>query len=84
MTAKEKAEELVSKFFNVFIEDEDEHYEETAWRLSKELAIVEVGEMISMLPFTDTNTYIGKWCERERNFLNEVKEEIRNLKWKMR
>jgi hypothetical protein len=32
--------------------------------------------MIKQLPFTDLNTYIGKWCESQRQYLQEVKEEL--------
>jgi hypothetical protein len=71
MTAKEKAKELVNKFFfdTTLNEFED----------CKDCALVAVDEMISMLPFTDLTTYMGKWCEQQRNYLNEVKQEIENL-----
>jgi hypothetical protein len=35
--------------------------------------------MISMLPFTDLTTYIGKWCEQQRQYLEDVKQEIEKL-----
>ena len=77
MTAKEKAEELVGKFFDA--EDSEGramfYFKEDA----KKCALVSVDEMTKILPFTDLNTYMGKWCERQRDYLNEVKLEIEKL-----
>ncbi len=42
MTPKEKAEELIGKCYDTFVNDEDEHYTGTAWRLSKQCAFVAV------------------------------------------
>jgi hypothetical protein len=80
MTAKEKAFELVGKM--------KYHYDEqvnpyivafTDDDLAKRCALVAVNQMISMLPFTDLTTYIGKWCEQQRQYLEDVKQEIEKL-----
>lgn len=69
MTAKQKADELVDRFYWTFGDGYlgEQHIQ---------LALITVDEMIKQLPFTDLNTYIGKWCEQQRQFLNEVKSEI--------
>jgi len=78
MTPKEKAVILVDRYT-----DETIQYKEIpvewSFELDKRLALIAVNEMISMLPFTDLTTYIGKWCEQQRNYLNEVKQEIEKL-----
>ncbi len=79
MTPKEKAKELVDKIYQIFEDDEDEHFIDTSKRISKQSALIAVNQMISMLLFTDLNTYIGKWCEQQRNYLNEVKQELEKL-----
>ena len=56
MTPKEKAEELVGKNYEMFINDEDEHYTKTAWRLSKQCALIAVDEMLNAL---DSFGYTG-------------------------
>ena len=70
MTPKEKAEELIEKFSNAVLMDDYE---------AKQCALIAVNQMISMLPFTDLNTYIGKWCEQQRQYLEEVKQEIESI-----
>ena len=79
MTPKEKAKELVDKIYQIFEDDEDEHFIDTSKRISKQSALIAVNQMISMLPFTDLNTYIGKWCEQQRQYLEEVKQEIESI-----
>lgn len=75
MTPKEKAFELVMKMRKVELWIE-EHID---WKASKQCALIAVNQMISMLPFTDLTTYIGKWCEQQRQYLEEVKQEIEKL-----
>ena len=74
MTAKEKANEIAMTFV-MEVNSTDPRF-----GIDKELAvqcaIVTVNEMIKQLPFTDLNTYIGKWCESQRQYLQEVKEEL--------
>jgi predicted O-methyltransferase YrrM len=50
MTPKEKAQELVGKCFDTFINDENEHYVETAWKLSKQCALIAVDEILDSMP----------------------------------
>jgi hypothetical protein len=74
MTAKEKANDLAMKFIM------ETNSTDNRFGIDKELALqcatLAVDEMIKQLPFTDLNTYIGKWCESQREFLHEVKEEL--------
>ena len=72
MTPKEKAKELVNQY------DETLTYLESKSK-AKKCALIAVNEMISMLPFTDLTTYIGKWCEQQRQYLEDVKQEIEKL-----
>jgi hypothetical protein len=72
MTPKEKAEELIGKCYDTFINDEDEHYTGTAWRLSKQCAMIAVDEIIEVLWKTNKN-------ETEYRHWQEVKKEIENL-----
>ena len=81
MTAKEKANEIAMTFV-MEVNSTDPRF-----GIDKELAvqcaIVTVNEMIKQLPFTDLNTYIGKWCESQRQYLQEVKEELLKFElWK--
>ena len=87
MTPKEKAEELVGKCFDTFINDEDEHYVGTAWKLSKQCALIAVDEILNSNPYT----YIekggsdsrGDWSYKEaqsnKKYWEEVKQEIEKL-----
>ena len=66
VTPKEKAKELVGKCFDAFINDEEEHHVETAWRLSKQCALIAVDEIIKAVE----GKYDDYWIE--------VKQEIKN------
>jgi predicted O-methyltransferase YrrM len=80
MTPKEKAEELVGKCFDTFVNDEDEHYVETAWKLSKQCALIVVDEIIKVLPQQEYLEDRGEYSEnRERIYWQEVKQEINLL-----
>jgi hypothetical protein len=77
MTPKEKANELFDK---MFIEISDFRVTDDVLEVvAKQCALIAVNQMISMLPFTDLTTYIGKWCEQQRQYLEEVKQEIENI-----
>ena len=67
MTPKEKAQELVGKCFDIFINDENEHYVRTAWELSKQFALIMVNELIYHIDWHEVNYWI------------EVKQEIEKL-----
>jgi hypothetical protein len=72
MTPKEKAEELVGKCFDTFINDKDEHYVETAWKLSKQFALIAVDEILKC--------HIWKFNSIEPyKYWQEVKQEIEKL-----
>ena len=77
MSPKEKAIELASRFSTTSVKMDDYSYVEYPTAVMH--ATMCVDEMIKMLPFTDLNTYIGKWCEQQRQYLNEVKQELENI-----
>jgi hypothetical protein len=76
MTPKEKAQELVGKCFDAFINDEEEHHVETAWRLSKQCALIHVDEMITKLVELSNGefTFI-----HDVEYYQQVKQEIEKL-----
>lgn len=75
MSPKEKAIELVDKYLDITlnVESDDDINKYTA----KQCALIAVDEMISVLPFTDINTSLGKYCENERAYLKQVRHEIK-------
>ena len=80
MKAKDKAIQLVAMHINPFNLTGCSHPIHTLFKsTAKQCALNTVYQMISVLPFTDINTSLGKYCERERNYLNEVKQEIEKL-----
>lgn len=72
MSAKEKARQLVDEY------DETLTYLESKSK-AKKCALIAVDQMISVLPFTDLNTSLGKYCEKERAYLEQVRQEIHKL-----
>lgn len=72
MTPSEKAKKLWEYYYFFVSKTNDKSVK----YICKQCALITVDEMIDQLPFTDLNTYIGKWCEQQRNYLNEVKQEI--------
>jgi hypothetical protein len=72
MTPKEKAQELVGKCFNTFLNDENEHYVETAWKLSKQCALIAVDEIINV------TAGLNGWIDGFQ-YWQEVKQEIEKL-----
>lgn len=77
MTPKEKAKELAYRFSLTSVKMSDDSHIE--FPTAKTHAIICVDEMIKILPFTDLTTYIGKWCEQQRQYLEDVKQEIEKL-----
>jgi hypothetical protein len=77
MTAKEKANELVGKCFDTFINDEEEHYVEIAWRLSKQCALIAVDEIINTDMLIDEDTYV--MTPSYLQYWDKVKQEIEKL-----
>jgi hypothetical protein len=72
MTPKEKAQELVGKCFDTFINDKDEHYVETAWKLSKQFALIAVDEILKV------TVGLNGWIDGFQ-YWEEVKQEIEKL-----
>lgn len=68
MKAEEVASELLDKFRPHSYNDENYH--------AKQSALIALDVVKSFLPFTDLNTTLGKFCEKQRQFLEEIKEEL--------
>jgi len=66
MTPKEKALELLNQYADIFINDEDEFYVGTVSRITKQCALVAVGEVL------DKDGY-------NNHYWREVKQEIEKL-----
>lgn len=64
MTAQEKAQELQNTFQCLHIREEEAILS----------SLICLQQMRTVLPFTDLNTSLGKYCEQQRNYLDEVKE----------
>ena len=75
MSPKQKAEELIGKCYDTFVNDEDEHYNVMAWRISKQCALIAVDEVmyqLNVLPYgMEYLSHIDYW--------EEVKQEIQKL-----
>lgn len=70
MTPKEKAKELVDKYYN--FGDQEFDY-------SKDFALIAVDEMISVLPFTAIHRSLNDYAIQMHKYLEKVKHEIENL-----
>lgn len=80
MSAKDKAKDLVDIYRIMLMNTDTECGEEIlCTMIAKYCALIAVDQMISVLPFTDINTSPGKYCENERAYLKEVKQEIQLL-----
>jgi hypothetical protein len=71
MSPKEKATELVDKYYQIFEDDEDEHYIGTSKRISKLSALIAVDEIIKLPNAIGINDLIEYW--------EQVKQEIKQL-----
>ena len=69
MTQKEKAEELVRKYYTWGIRKEGQTL---SWLESKQCALIAVDEILNVIP--DNNGW-----QTKREYLQEVKQEIENL-----
>ena len=73
MTPREKAEQLVGKCFDTFINDKDEHYVKTAWELSKQCALIAVDEILNV------TAGLNGWMDGFQSYWQQVKQEIEKL-----
>jgi hypothetical protein len=80
MTPKEKAKELVNKYYNKIEHTISNEYESITKEITKECALIAVDEILSELAYTQNyvedamnkiQVYISYW--------QEVKQEIENL-----
>jgi len=76
MSPKEKATELVDKYYQIFEDDEDEHYIGTCKRISKLSALIAVDEIIEVL--VDLSNGEFTYIHNVENW-QEVKQEIEEL-----
>jgi hypothetical protein len=80
MSPKEKAQELFDKYYQIFEDDEDEHYIGTCKRISKLSALIAVDEIIEANPCYESsdrglnfswqdNTY---YWQQVKQFIEEI------------
>ncbi len=80
MQAKEKAIELLNKFRTYPYKGESEEDDETKVSLhAKQNVLTALDVVNSFLPFTDLNTSLGKYCEKQRQIIEDIKAEIHKL-----
>jgi DNA recombination-dependent growth factor C len=72
MTPKEKAQELFDKYYQIFEDDEDEHFIDTSKRISKLSALIAVDEIIE-------EVYNNESSISRYKYWQEVKQEIEKL-----
>ena len=76
MTPKEKAQELVQKYYNRFEHTISDEYAEVEYEVCKQCALIAVDEIIDSEPqYEWSNDY---W-KNPNDFWQEVKQEIENL-----
>ena len=75
MTPKEKAQELFDKYYQIFEDDEDEHYIGTSKRISKLSALIAVDQ----IKFFHDSLFYVKENSLFDYYLNQVKHEIEQL-----
>lgn len=75
MTPEEKAKDIFDSYWYCLMQSDirDRHY----W--SKECALITVEEMISVLPFTDSNASLNEYAIHLKKYLEQVKHEIEKL-----
>lgn len=77
MTAKDKAQQLYDLFYFVDTHDGYGVYDkELTHDDRKECVRILVKEVVDTLVFTDMSTMVGRFCERKRNYLAQVLEEL--------
>jgi len=86
MSPKEKATELVDKYYQIFEDDEDEHYIGTSKRISKLSALIAVDEILKnqenvvwKINKLLSAFSIDKKLELSKKYWQEVKQEIEKL-----
>jgi len=74
------ANELVDSYRVILMNSDTECGEEIlCTTIAKQCALIAVDQMISVLPFTDVNTSLGRYCEKERAYLEQVRQDIHKL-----
>lgn len=76
MTPKEKAQELFDNYYIIC----QEYTEEIQCSIqAKQCALIAIDEAMLMLPYTDINTTLGKFCVKQHEYLEQVRHEIKKL-----
>jgi hypothetical protein len=72
MSPKEKAQELFDKYYQIFEEDEDEHYIGTCKRISKLSALIAVDEIIEEVYNNESSISRYKYWQEVKQFIEEI------------
>lgn len=64
MTPKEEAMRLVGQHYDLFVKDNDEFHNETAWRIAIKSALITVNELIQNVYDTDYWIYVKQEMEK--------------------
>ena len=75
MTPKEKAEELVIKFYDTFTIS----WEYDNWVMARECALIAVDEVLKTNTLENRNCGFITLCEKHKEYWQEVKQEIELL-----
>jgi len=68
MTPREKAKELFDKMYQVFVDDEDQHFVDVSKRISKKMLFILVDE------------FLYKPTPKQKTYWQQVKKELLNFK----
>ena len=79
MTPKEKAKELVWKYYHQIEHTMSNEYSDKCWELSKQCALIAVDEMIEIRNEIVNTLKLGALDIEVIAFLEEVKQEIEKL-----
>ena len=79
MTPKEKAKELVWKYYHQIEHTMSNEYSDKCWELSKQCALIAVDEMIIQNGELYLNGLDGIYYREKNSYLFEVKQEIEKL-----
>lgn len=80
MNPQEKARQLVDMHINPFKLKGCSHPIHTLFEsTAKQCALNTVDEMMLVLPYTDINTTLGKFCIKQHEYLIQVRHEIKKL-----
>jgi len=79
MTPKEKASELVWKYYNNIEHTISDEYASKDWEIAKKCAIIAVDEVLNTKTLKVRSCGFVKLCEQHKEYWQEVKQEIEKL-----